>query len=120
MGVVSLSAGRDADHLQYFIHSGSKLCAAYVPAVEMQHFADLVPHGNCRVQARHWVLENHGYRAAPQQAHISIRCREHIRTIQNDTPLCHLSNFFRKQAHNAERSRGLSCPGLSDKAERFA
>ena len=71
--------------------------------MQRQHFGDLLPHRQHRIQAQRRFLENHRCRAAAHAAHLAFAQTEQFHTIQLHRA-ARMHHAVRQQAQQRQRS----------------
>ena len=89
------------------------------PAMQAQHFDDLLANGKNRVERGHRLLKDHRDLIAPQAPQPCRRCLRQIFALEQDLPARNAPHG-RQQTHQRKRSHRLATAGLADKTDALA
>jgi hypothetical protein len=116
--VVPQPAGglRNAHHPEELDRPGPCVHAAD-PPVRLDGLNHLLLDREDRVQARHWVLEDHRDVTSPELPHRGFRELGQVLGIEQDLAVFDVPCRLREQPHDGEVGHALATAGLTDKAE---
>ena len=118
VGVFLLALPGNADLLQDDLHPLTDLCGGeFLGVVQVERLADLILHGEHRVQSGHGVLKDHGDLLAPHPLHLQLLFLQQIVALQQDAPRGHPRGALGQQAHHAKRRCGLARAGFTHQAQ---
>ena len=106
-------------HLAHHLQHGVLLLTGRKLRMLLQHFADLVPDRQNRVQRGHRLLKDHGDGPRAQCPHPGGVGLEQVLAFKQDLTAARLQRLARQKPHRGKRGHRLAGTGFTDEANRF-